>query len=129
MTHDEYADLIKLINKNGEMNAKLTPVPKGQKFKPNTLVFIAKKLGASKRHFNMDHFEKGVPALVRYTYAHAYPHIDKDNVKSYCLLVRVAKNNWYEISWYYEHQLTEITNKKRKSQLLRELNKCMKKEK
>jgi hypothetical protein len=73
-----------------------TPVPEGQKFPIGTRVHIAKDLGKS-----MEHFERGVDATVCYTYAHAY---GGDNVTSYCLDV----DGCGEISWYKEHQLTEI---------------------
>ena len=49
----------------------------------------------------MSHFESGVNATVRYTYAHAY---GGDDVKSYCLDV----DGRGEVSWYKEWQLTPL---------------------
>jgi hypothetical protein len=49
----------------------------------------------------MSHFQGGVNATVKYTYAHAY---GGDDVKSYCLDI----DNHGEVSWYEEHQLTAI---------------------
>jgi hypothetical protein len=50
----------------------------------------------------MAHFQSGVNATVKNTYAHAY---GGDDVKSYCLDI----DDYGEVSWYEEHQLTAIT--------------------
>jgi len=72
------------------------PEPKGQKFPNGSRVRIADDLGSA-----MSHFQGGVNATVKYTYAHAY---GGDDVKSYCLDI----DGYGEVSWYYEHQLTAI---------------------
>jgi len=74
------------------------PEPEGQKFPRGTRVRIADDLGET-----MSHFPSGLNATVKYTSAHAFgsKHID-----SYCLDI----DDYGEVSWYYEHQLTEITD-------------------
>jgi len=79
---------------------KSRPEPKGQKFPAGTRVRIADDLGSA-----MDHFPSGRNATVKYTYAHAYGPCER-GVKSYCLDI----DGRGQVSWYYEHQLTEITD-------------------
>lgn len=74
---------------------KSRPEPVGQKFPVGTRVKIADDLGKS-----MGHFPSG-DATVKYTFAHAFGGND---VTSYCLDI----DGIGEVSWYYEHQLTEI---------------------
>ncbi len=74
------------------------PEPEGQKFPRGTRVRIADDLGKS-----MDHFLSGRNATVKYTYAHAF---GGDHVKTYCLDI----DDYGEVSWYNEDQLTEITD-------------------
>lgn len=88
----------KSIYNQGLKNVKEKPIPKGQKFPPGTRVRICDDLGPC-----MSHFESGVNATVKYTYAHAYGGGD---VKSYCLDI----DNYGETSWYNEWQLTELKN-------------------
>jgi hypothetical protein len=80
---------------------KTKPEPEGQKFPIGTRVRIADDLGKS-----MDHFPgKGCLATVKHTYAHAFGGGD-DDAKEYCLDI----DDHGEVSWYEEHQLTEITD-------------------
>lgn len=92
-----------------------TSMPEGQKFAPETFVLIADDLGS-----HMSHFKKGVYAKVEYTYAHAY---GGDDVESYCLLVRLKENDWTEVSWYEESQLTEVTDPEVIKRLEKEIKK------
>ena len=73
------------------------PEPEGQKFPIGTRVRIADDLGPT-----MSHFPSGVNATVQYVYAHAYGGSD---VRSYCLNIDGRGSS----AWYYERQLTEIT--------------------
>ncbi len=72
-----------------------TPYPEGQKFAPGSRVRITDDLG-----YSMEHFPgAGKLATVKYTHAHAYR---STSVKSYCLDI----DDYGEVSWYSEHQLT-----------------------
>ena len=77
------------------------PEPEGQKFPRGTRVRIANDLGSM-----MDHFPgKGCNATVMYTHTHAFNARNYPaGVKSYCLDI----DDYGEVSWYEEHQLTEI---------------------
>lgn len=93
---------------------RVTQPPLGQKFMPGTFVQIAKYLGE-----DMAHFENSRPARIQYTYAHAY---GGDNIKSYSLLLRYDDGKWSSVSWYYESQLTEITDLKLIQEYLQEIS-------
>lgn len=81
-----------------------TQPPPNQKFAPGVFVFISINLDEG-----MSHFKNNRPARVEHTYGHAYGGRD---VNSYSLLVRYDNGKWAKVSWYYEHQLTEITDAK-----------------
>lgn len=96
----------KAIHKAGLERVATLPPPEGQKFLPGAFVWIAKDLGGS-----MSHFQKDRPARVQYTYAHAYPWgTEERQQKEYSLLVRYDDGSWSSVAWYYESQLTEITD-------------------
>ena len=79
-------------------NKKVTP-----KYARGSKVAVCKEMPAS-----MSHFESGFNAIVEYTYAQKY---GGDNVDSYSLIVLNEKDEPINsISWYYENQLTLISN-------------------
>jgi hypothetical protein len=95
----EYSERLAMatgIYQEGLNRVKTTTQPIGQKFANGSRVRIADNLGSS-----MSHFESGVNATVKYTYAHAFGGSDG---KSYCLDV----DGYGEVSWYGEWQLTQI---------------------
>lgn len=83
-----------------------------QKFKSGTFVWISPNLGPA-----MGHFTKDCPALVLGTYAQEY---GGDDYKSYSLLIK-KDNVWTYSSWYYEHNLSKIVNKKDIAQYRQEI--------
>lgn len=100
-----YADRLAEANEiyaAGLRKVKTTPAPEGQKFPAGSFVRIADDLGPS-----MFHFKGGVFARVEYTYDHAYGGGDK---KSYSLLIEGAPGRWHSVAWYWEHQLTAVTD-------------------
>ncbi len=98
MTYEERHAQASSIYYSGLQRVKDTAPPKGQKYLPGMRVRIADDLGEC-----MSHFQKGKNATVKYTYAHAYGGSD---VKTYCLDI----DDYGEVSWYYEHQLTPIND-------------------
>ena len=79
-----------------------------QKFPRGARVYIAKDLGSS-----MVHFECDQEAIVQYTYAQEYGwRGDRDNVKSYSLILldSTGTKGVNAVSWYYEHQLTLVSD-------------------
>ena len=74
-----------------------------QKYAKGTLVFIAKDLGHSMRHFR-----KGVVAKVIETYGSTF---GGDNFDQYGLDIMTDDGTWEYGAWYYEHQLSEINSK------------------
>lgn len=99
--YSERFEEAKAILAAGMARVRNTPEPAGQKFRNGSFVWIAKDLGDSMRHFENDR-----PARVEHTYAHAFGGQD---VESYSLLIR-GEAKWYSVSWYYESQLTPITD-------------------
>ena len=56
----------------------------------------------------MSHFESGFNGIVDHTYSEAY---GGDNINSYCLVVLDENRNPINrISWYYENQLTLVSD-------------------
>lgn len=108
-------EMANAIYQAGLERVRTTPHPPEQKFKPGTFVMIARDLGST-----MKHFESGLPARVEYTYKHAYGDGD---AKEYSLLIREKPGQWSEVTWYYEDQLTEITDQKEIAQYEKELAK------
>ena len=100
--YEERLAQAKGIYASGLRKVKETPAPPGQKFPCGSFVKIAEDLGES-----MSHFESGKIARVEYTYAHAYWG---DDVKSYSLNVRYGPGKWSTVAWYYESQLTAVTD-------------------
>ena len=84
-------------------NVKNKAEPKKQKFPCGSFVKIADEL-----HGGMHHFSSGIPAMVEYTYAHAY---GSDDINSYSLFIRESPDEWNSCAWYEEDQLTLITDK------------------
>lgn len=103
----------KAIYQAGLERVRTKKPPKNQKFLPGTFVDIDKEMPDF-----MSHFESAKPAMVQCTYAHAYGGND---VESYSLLIRYAHDRWSEVSWYYESQLTAITDADRINQYKKEV--------
>ncbi len=75
----------------------------GQKFPRGTWVKVSNEMPPC-----MSHFEKGFIGIVNYTYAQKYWG---DDVKSYCLIMLDKDNKPINsIAWYYEDQLTLVSN-------------------
>ena len=75
MTEKEKLHQAKSIYQAGLKLVQTTPEPAGQKFPIGTRVRITKDGGDF----------RGRMATVKYTYAHAYPGFNHNNVKDYCL--------------------------------------------
>lgn len=116
MNYEQRAADARSIYQQGLVNVATKPMPKNQKFSPNSFVKIADDLGSS-----MSHFTKGVYAQIICTYAHAFSDFDENDIYSYSLLVRHDKNNWLSSSWYLEHQLTAIIDEKLIIELQKEI--------
>jgi hypothetical protein len=99
-SYKERLESAKRRYKQGLLNVKNNPEPKGQKFQIGSRVHICKDLGGT-----MSHFESDCNATVKYTHAHAY---GGDDIKSYCLDI----DGIGRASWYEEWQLTSIDEKK-----------------
>lgn len=103
------------VHQQGLDNVKNEAEPKKKKFPCGSFVKIADDL-----HGGMDHFASGIPAMVEYTYAHAY---GSDDIDSYSLIIRETEGIdrykgfkgesyiWSSCAWYEEDQLTLITDK------------------
>ena len=100
--------------RRGNIRVATEPQPIGQMFRNGSFVMIAKDLGQS-----MSHFEKNIPAMVHHVYAHAY---GGDDVKSYSLLIRKSEHYWHSVSWYHEHQLTQIEDAELISKFKKEIS-------
>jgi len=98
MTYEERLTSATGVYKQGLLNVKNNPEPKGQKFPVGSRVYIQKNLGSS-----MSHFRSGCKATVEYTYAHAY---GGNNITSYSLII----DGHGSTAWYEEHQLNLIPN-------------------
>jgi hypothetical protein len=72
-----------------------------QKFFKGDLVYIAGDLGPM-----MDHFPKGVDAVVLYSYNEHYDGGRGKNQYALFVLGNKNSNDYGESSWYYEDQLT-----------------------
>lgn len=72
-----------------------------QKFKKGTVVRIADDLGP-----RMNHFQKGCLAVVQYTYYSEYGGDIHTNSKQYGLYIEGSGT----CAWYYEHQLTFVSD-------------------
>lgn len=103
----------KAVNESGMRRVKQTPEPVGQKFPIGSFVMVGKNLGGC-----MSHFPKDLPACIEYTYCHAFGTSD---VKSYSLLIRFSENKWSSVSWYYEDQLSLITDQQLIEQFKKEI--------
>ena len=114
LTAEQYADK---MYREGQRRIKNSPIPYGQKFLPGSLVWIKKNLGES-----MSHFKNDCPAMVQHTYAHAYGSCDNDHKNQYSLLVRYHHQKWSSVSWYYGHQLEEITDPEKISEYKKEID-------
>ncbi len=74
-----------------------------QKFARGSEVFICKEMPIS-----MSHFPSGFNAIVEYTYKQRY---GGDNIDSYSIIVLDEnKEPTNAIAWYYENQLTLISD-------------------
>ncbi len=96
MIDSSYADDAKKHHKEAMKRVSTNPEVEGQKFPIGCRVRICDDLGSSMRHFN-----SGCNATVEYTYAQAYGGTDTD-------LYSLKIDNYGQVSWYHEWQLTEI---------------------